>query len=46
MLLVLKSNRMRLMANSLEIKQSELRVFATVMVTLMLPYHATAHEPV
>jgi len=32
---------MWLMADSLEIKQNELRVFASVMVTLMLPCHAT-----
>jgi len=36
-----KSNRMRLMADSLEFKQNEHRVFASLMVTLMLPCHAT-----
>jgi hypothetical protein len=32
---------MRLMADSLEFKQHDLRVFASLMVTLMLPCHAT-----
>jgi hypothetical protein len=40
-LLVLRSNRMQLMADGLEFKQNELRVFASLMVTLMLPCHAT-----
>jgi hypothetical protein len=33
---------MWLMAVSLEFKQNELRIFASLMVTLMLPCHATA----
>jgi len=32
---------MQLMADGLEFKQNELRVFASLMVTLMLPCHAT-----